>query len=340
MLGHTARTPVAAAATVAGTLLLAAGCGWAPSGDQSPGSAAPATTTATAEPADATARATAESAGSSAAPPELTRVDPSAVSVPGSPGAYAWNYSVGGRAGGLCVSGGDGVTCTGTAAASVPDLTQMFPGRPGAIELGPAGLRYTFVEGIPPVPGRLGAGQYVEIGGFRCAIPDGSALRCGYGGNSFAISGPDLAITTSGTLLDERDSSNHDSASSGHSSSSDQPSGFMGASGLVSGVRTSSGRLVTASAPPCDGRGILVLDSYVESAQPQQGIADLLDRHPGAEFATPGQCPSLRSQLDGARVYPIYTDHGHDTAALCRDKAARGGTARLLTTTPEHLDPC
>src|SRR5699024_10763266 len=94
MLGHTARTPVAAAATVAGTLLLAAGCACAPSGDQSPGSAAPATATDTAEPADATARATAESAVSSAVPPELTRVDPSAVSVPGSPGAYAWNYSV------------------------------------------------------------------------------------------------------------------------------------------------------------------------------------------------------------------------------------------------------
>ncbi|GAA3511328.1 hypothetical protein [Dietzia aurantiaca] len=73
---------------------------------------------------------------------------------------------------------------------------------------------------------------------------------------------------------------------------------------------------------------------------PQPGIADLLDQHPGAEFATPGQCPSLRASLDGARVYAIYTDHGHDSAALCRDKAARGGNARLLISTAEYIDPC
>lgn len=340
MVRHSALTAVTGAVATAGTLLVAAGCGWYSPADRSPEATAPPTTTVTADPTDTAPGTTVGSTTPAASTPELTRVDPSTVSMPGSPGTYAWNYSLGGRVGGLCVSSGDGVTCSGKAAASVPDLTQMFPGRPGAIELGPAGLRYTFVEGVPPVPGHLGAGQFVEIGGFRCAVPDEATLRCGYGENSFSITGPGRAITTSGRVLEEEDMSNHASSSTGSSSSTDQPSGYVGASGLVSGVRISSGQLITASAPPCDGRGILILDSFVETAQPQQGIADLLDRHPGAEFATPGQCPSLRGALNGARVYPIYIDHGHDTAALCRDKAARGGNARLLTATAEYIDPC
>lgn len=214
------------------------------------------------------------------------------------------------------------------------------------MELGPAGLRYTFVEGVPPVSARLETGQSVEFGDLRCAKPDAATLECSSGGNSFTISGPGRAITTAGTVLAERDYSNHPDSGSGTTSSSSttaasgHPSGYMGASGMVSGVRTASGALVTASVPPCDGRGILILDSYVESSGPQEGIAALLDRHPGAEFAMPGRCPSLRGSLDGARVYPIFTDHGHDTVAVCRDKAARGGNARLLTITAEHIDPC
>ncbi|GLB63955.1 hypothetical protein NCCP2495_18340 [Dietzia sp. NCCP-2495] len=280
--------------------------------------------------------------------PALQTVDAREFSSPQHDGVFTWNYSTSGQYRGLCVSDGDGVTCTGRPAASVPDLTQHFPGRPSAIELGTAGLRYTFVEGVPGGPGSLDAGHRVEIGNVACERPDGSALTCRSGANSFTITGPGQEITTSGTVLAESDYSNHSMAEDGGETSSrdragtstGQPSDLMGATGLVGGVRTSSGRLVTASAPPCDGRGILILDSYVEALNPQQGIADLLDAHPGAKFATPGQCPSLRASLDGARVYPIYTDHGHDTAALCRDKAARGGNARLLTQSAEYIDPC
>lgn len=303
------------------------------SAEQTTGSA-PATTTVTASGVPAAERA-------------LTRVDAGAFAAPQNPGAYAWNYSTGGGYGGLCVSGGETVTCTGTPAASVPDLTQHFPGRPGAVELGEGGLRYTFVEGVPPVSARLETGQEVQIGALRCAKPDDATIACSSGSNSFTISGPDRTIATSGTVLAERDLANFPdsgptagSQSSDASTATDQPSEYIGASRLVSGVRTASGRLVTASTPPCDGRGILILDSYVETSQPQQGIAALLDRHPSAEFATPGHCPSLRAALDGARVYPIYTDHGHDTAALCRDKAARGGNARLLTDSAAYSDPC
>lgn len=249
---------------------------------------------------------------------------------------------------GLCVSDGDGVTCTGRPAPEVPDLTEYFPGRPGAVELGAAGLRYTFVEGVPPVSARLETGRSVQIGELRCAKPEASTLECRMGSNSFTVSGPEQAITATGPVLAETDYANHPSAqsetppprSTTRDRAGDQPSDLMGATGMVGGVHTSSGRLVTASVPPCDGREILILESYIESPDPQAGIAALLDRHPGAEFMTPGQCPSLRAEVGGARVYPIYIDHGGDTAALCRDKQARGGNARVLSATASYADPC
>lgn len=331
---------MARALMVLGALLLVAGC----SSGQG-GQAASEDAEGTSSPATETVTVTASSP--TVAPGELTSIDPSSLASPHHAGTYVWNYSTGGQQVGLCVSGGDAVTCTGAPGAEIPDLTEYFPGRPGAVEVGAAGLRYTFVEGVPPVSAYLETGQAVQIGDLRCAKPDAGTLECSSGGNSFTISGPSRTISTSGTVLAERDYSNHPGTGAGTTSSSTttaaasgQPSGYMGASGLVSGVRTASGALVTASVPPCDGRGILILDSYVESSDPQEGIAALLDRHPGAEFAMPGRCPSLRGSLDGARVYPIYTDHGHDTAALCRDKAARGGNARLLITEAEYIDPC
>lgn len=340
-----ARTGAAGIPALIAAVLLLAGC--APEQATDPGhqeSGPTAEPTTNGSPGTTTVTAPASSATGT----DLTVVDSAAFALSRNPGVYAWNYSTGGTGTGLCVSDGDGVTCTGRPGPTVPDLTEHFPGRPGAVELGPAGLRYTFVEGVPPVSARLETGQVVEIAQLRCVMPDAATLECSYGPNSFTVSGPGRAITTSGTVLAERDYSNHPGSRSGDASSptsapvrsTDQPRGYMGATGLVSGVRTSSGRLVTASSPPCDGRGILILDSFVETPQPQQGIAALLDRHPGAEFATPGQCPSLRGELNGARVYPIYIDHGNDTAALCRDKASRGGNARILTTSADYTDPC
>lgn len=342
MIRHGKGLGMARTLVVLGTVLLAAGCA-AGQTDEAEQSSDPAWSTLASVPATTTV-----TASPTAAQDTLSTLDPGAVASPHTPGTYAWNYSTGGQYTGLCVSGGDAVTCTGEPEPSVADLTEHFPGRPGAVELGAAGLRYTFVEGVPPVSAKLETGQVVDIGGLRCAKPEATTLECRSGGNSFTITGAGRSITTSGTVLAERDYSNHPGSGAGGASSSSaapaaatgQPREFIGATGLVSGVRTSSGQLVTASVPPCDGRGILILDSYVETPRPQEGIAALLDRHPGAEFATPGQCPSLRASVDGARVYPIYTDHGHDSTALCRDKAARGGNARLLTTAAEYLDPC
>ncbi|HHU44316.1 MAG TPA: hypothetical protein GXZ46_01525 [Actinomycetales bacterium] len=104
----------------------------------------------------------------------------------------------------------------------------------------------------------------------------------------------------------------------------------------------SGGRTVTASAPSCDGRGILILESVVEEpgVDTADAIAAALERYPGSAFTTPGHCPSLRASLDGADVYPVYVDHGGDTSALCADKAARGGNARVLSDRNEYVDPC
>lgn len=345
MVTRHGRTAAIGALAMLGAAVLVAGCTPDRAGDQ-PADVTEAVTASSLT--DSSSTTTAVASGSATPGTALTAVDPGAFTSPQHSGVYTWNYSTGGRNLGLCVSDGDGVTCTGTPGPTVPELTEHFPGRPSAIELGSAGLRYTFVEGIPAGPGRLDAGQMIQIANVHCARPDDATLECSSGSNSFAISGPGHTISTSGVVLAESDYSNHpESQSSDRSespadtgSSTGQPTEYMGATGLVSAVRTSSGRIVHASVPACDGRGILVLESYVETADPQKGIADLLDSLPGAKFATPGQCPSLRASLDGARVYPIYVDHGHNTAALCAAKASRGGNARLLTTTAEYVDPC
>lgn len=99
------------------------------------------------------------------------------------------------------------------------------------------------------------------------------------------------------------------------------------------------------SAPSCDGRGILILDSVIDEgdvghthSQIAFGVAYLGDGN--AEFTYPGQCASLRKQVDGQNIYPIYMDYGHDTTALCAAKANYGGNARLLNNSGEYVDPC
>lgn len=99
------------------------------------------------------------------------------------------------------------------------------------------------------------------------------------------------------------------------------------------------------SAPSCDGRGILILDSVIDEgdvghthSQIAFGVAYLGDGN--AEFTYPGQCASLRKQVDGQNIYPIYMDFGHDTTALCAAKANYGGNARLLNNSGEYVDPC
>ena len=102
-----------------------------------------------------------------------------------------------------------------------------------------------------------------------------------------------------------------------------------------------------AAEPACDGRGILIVDSIVDYGDrddTQRRIAfEALTADPSGktrEYTFPGQCPSLRKQLDGHDIYPVYLDYGSDTDALCRAKANYGGNARVLSNREEYVDPC
>lgn len=102
-----------------------------------------------------------------------------------------------------------------------------------------------------------------------------------------------------------------------------------------------------ASYPPCDGRNILILDSVIDHGNSGGAMDDIaqqvLMQHPSGmdvRFMVPGHCPSLRAQLDGSNIYPIYLDFGQDAQAMCRAKAAYGGNGRVLSNAAEFVDPC
>lgn len=100
-----------------------------------------------------------------------------------------------------------------------------------------------------------------------------------------------------------------------------------------------------AAYPACDGRNILIIDSVIDqgSGTATQIAQQVLMQHPSGKdlrFTVPGQCPSLRSQVNGQDIYPVYLDYGADTDAMCRAKAAYGGNGRILSNSAEYVDPC
>lgn len=100
-----------------------------------------------------------------------------------------------------------------------------------------------------------------------------------------------------------------------------------------------------ASYPQCDGRSILILDSIIDNTSDTQfRIAQqVLTQDPTGvdrKFTVPGQCPSLRAQVDGSDIYPVYLDFGTDTNAMCAAKAKYGGNGRILSNSAEYVDPC
>lgn len=101
------------------------------------------------------------------------------------------------------------------------------------------------------------------------------------------------------------------------------------------------------STPACDGRNILILDSiidYGDRGDTINRIADLvMFADPSGKprrFMAPGHCPSLRAQLDGNDIYPVYLDFGSDVDGMCAAKAAQGGNGRVLSNRNEYVDPC
>lgn len=102
-----------------------------------------------------------------------------------------------------------------------------------------------------------------------------------------------------------------------------------------------------AAYPACDGRAILILDSVVDEGNGGAAMPDIarqvLMAHPSGkpvQFTVPGACPSLRAQLDGQNIYPVYLDYGADVNAMCRAKATYGGNGRILSNAAEYVDPC
>lgn len=89
--------------------------------------------------------------------------------------------------------------------------------------------------------------------------------------------------------------------------------------GFATSAPTSSGT-VRASSPACDSRGILIVESVIvhPGDDARRTIGAALDRNPGAEFTTPGACPSLRAHVDGGDVYAVYVDYGRDTGSVAR----------------------
>lgn len=104
------------------------------------------------------------------------------------------------------------------------------------------------------------------------------------------------------------------------------------------------GRTVTASTPQCDGRNILIVDSAYLPGNPSGELEDRIGRalaqDSSLEFTTPGICSSLRGEVNGQDVYPIYYDFGSDRQAVCEAKAVHGGNARTLNNDGNFFDPC
>lgn len=90
-----------------------------------------------------------------------------------------------------------------------------------------------------------------------------------------------------------------------------------------------------ASFPECDGRYVLIVDSVIADGNKQSTrnkIAHaVMSADPeGKEFTVPGQCASIRKQVNGNDIYPIYLDFGSDKDAACRAKSTHGGNVRPL----------
>ncbi|PRQ10386.1 hypothetical protein C1Y63_11685 [Corynebacterium sp. 13CS0277] len=120
-----------------------------------------------------------------------------------------------------------------------------------------------------------------------------------------------------------------------------QPWGYVGSSGIPGAVWTQHRGYVSMKHPLCTNQEILIVESVVmNGSDPQVAVAEALDRHPGAEYAYPGSCSSLRKAVDDRPIYPIYYNFGYNTEALCAAKARLGGNGRVLNHNSDFSDPC
>lgn len=106
-----------------------------------------------------------------------------------------------------CFSSDGGVTCTGKADSSIPDVEMppFPPQSPGAIMLNTPGAAYALIEGLPSAEEELDDGQWTNLGNVACAKTDANKLMCQSDGAAFAIEGKDKQIRTSGKVFDSVD---------------------------------------------------------------------------------------------------------------------------------------
>lgn len=274
----------------------------------------------------------------------LVPVDPDPFRVGG---GYVFRFSTGGNDFGYCLLRDSEVTCTGLPAADAENVPMTPLGRANGVNAGTDGIRYTLVEGVELNEVRLNTGEVLSVGDVTCGLPDGSNLECSAAGGGFTIVGPERGIIVDGPVLAPNVAEapgptrgNSPQREAGGDAGAGNRSSESG-SGIIREV-SAGGRTVRASAPACDSRGIRIMESVVvqPGVDTRRAIADALAAYPGSEFTVPGQCPSLRARIDGADVYAVYIDYGHDTSALCSAVASGGGNARVLSNRDEYVSPC
>ncbi len=97
----------------------------------------------------------------------------------------------------------------------------------------------------------------------------------------------------------------------------------------------------TGGSIPCDGRGVLIVYSVIDTGQDIAAEASgVIAQYPGARMLAPGACSSLRASVNGNAVYAIVLDYGFDTPLLCTAAAEIGGNPRTMNTSGDFTSPC
>lgn len=98
---------------------------------------------------------------------------------------------------------------------------------------------------------------------------------------------------------------------------------------------TSSGSI------PCDGRGVLIVSSIIDTGQDIVAEANnVIAQYPNSRMLRPGACSSLRASVNGNSVYPVVIDYGFNTTTLCTAAASLGGNPRIMNNSADFTDPC
>lgn len=93
------------------------------------------------------------------------------------------------------------------------------------------------------------------------------------------------------------------------------------------------------SMPACNGQWIRITYSAIYPPTYAQEINYNLGLDSRSEYTT-APCSSIRSHVDGNRVYAVYVPYGHDVAGACADAAQLGGNVRSLNTSGDFSSPC